>query len=100
MKLEHFALNIADPRAMAAWYEANLGLRTVRKQEAAPFTHFLADDSGRFVAEVEKMPELLHRMVIALVHRLHASVESCSKVAAQVEEAVKAIELLALPLAK
>ena len=57
-------------------------------------------DLRPFEREVEKMPELLHRMVIALVQRLNASVESCSKVAAQVEEAVKAIELLALPLAK
>lgn len=57
-------------------------------------------DLRSFEREVEKMPELLHRMVIALVERLNASVESCSKLAAQVEEAVKAIELLSLPLAK
>ena len=52
MKLEHFALNVADPRAMAAWYEKHLGLRAVRKQEAAPFTHFLADDSGTILLEI------------------------------------------------
>ena len=57
-------------------------------------------DLRPFEREVEKMPEVLHRMVIALVQRLNASVESCSKVAAQVEEAVKAIELLSVPIAK
>jgi CRP-like cAMP-binding protein len=57
-------------------------------------------DLGSFESEVEKMPELLHRMVIALIQRLNASVESCTKLAAQVEEAVKAIEILWLPLAK
>jgi hypothetical protein len=57
-------------------------------------------DLGSFEREVEKMPELLHRMVIALVQRLNASVESCTKLAAQVEEAVKAIESLWLPFVK
>ena len=41
--------------------------------------------------EVEKMPELLRRMVIALVERLNASIEGCTKLAAQAEKAVKAI---------
>ena len=50
--------------------------------------------------EVEKVPELLRRIVIGLVQRLNASVESCTKLAAQAEETVKAIDLLSLPLAK
>ncbi len=41
--------------------------------------------------EVEKMPELLRRVVIALVQRLNASIEGCTKLAAQAEEAVKVI---------
>jgi glyoxylase I family protein len=52
MKLEHFALNVGEPGAMAAWYETHLGLRAVYKQEAAPFTHFLADDSGTILLEI------------------------------------------------
>ena len=43
---------------------------------------------------VEKMPELLRRMVIALVERLNASIEGCTKLAAQAEEAVNAIDAL------
>ena len=46
------------------------------------------------------MPELLRRMVVALVQRLNSSGESCAKLAAQVEETVKAIDLLSLPLEK
>jgi len=57
-------------------------------------------DLKSFEREVEKMPELLHRMVIALIQRLNASVESCTKVAAQVAEAVKAIEPQSLSSAK
>lgn len=52
MKLEHFALNVEKPVEMAAWYTQNLGMKIVRKQEAAPFTHFLADNSGRIMIEI------------------------------------------------
>ena len=38
--------------------------------------------------EVEKMPELLGRMVIALVERLNASIEGSTTLAAQAEEEV------------
>ena len=41
--------------------------------------------------EVEKMPELLRRVVIALAERLNASIEGCTKLATQAEEAVKVI---------
>ncbi len=55
-------------------------------------------DLKSFEREVEKMPELLHRVVIGLVQRLNASVEGCTKLAGQVEETVKAIDSLSLPL--
>ncbi len=54
-------------------------------------------DLKSFEREVEKMPELLRRVVIALVQRLNASVEGCTKLAAQVEETVKGIDSLSLP---
>ena len=47
MKLEHFALNVIDPVAMATWYVEHLGLTTVRQVADAPYTHFLADSSGK-----------------------------------------------------
>ena len=34
MKLEHVALLVADPVAVAEWYEAHLGMRVVRKGDA------------------------------------------------------------------
>ncbi|MGC3989968.1 MAG: VOC family protein [Chthoniobacteraceae bacterium] len=44
MKLEHFALNVSDPVAMAAWYVTHLGLRVVRHVPHPAQTHFLADE--------------------------------------------------------
>jgi glyoxylase I family protein len=52
MDIEHIALNVPDPVRMAAWYIEHLDLRVLRKQEQAPFTHFLADQAGRVVLEL------------------------------------------------
>jgi glyoxylase I family protein len=52
MDIEHIALNVPDPVRMAAWYVQHLDLRILRKQEQAPFTHFLADRAGRVVLEL------------------------------------------------
>lgn len=52
MHIEHMALNVPDPVKMAAWYVQHLGMRILRKQEQAPFTHFIADESGRVVLEL------------------------------------------------
>ena len=52
MHIEHIALNVPDPVRMAAWYVEHLNLRVLRKQEQAPFTHFVADESGRVVLEL------------------------------------------------
>ena len=46
MQMEHVAYPVDDPAAVAAWYCRHLGFRVKRKLDAAPFTHFLADDSG------------------------------------------------------
>jgi glyoxylase I family protein len=46
MKIEHFALNVADPRGMASWYVAHLGMHVLRAADAPAHTHFLADDAG------------------------------------------------------
>ncbi len=51
MKFEHFALNVPDARATARWYVDNLGLRVARQMDAAPYTSFLADDTGRVIVE-------------------------------------------------
>ena len=56
MKLEHIALNVIDPGAMALWYVEHLGLTIVRQLENAPYTHFLADSSGLILLEIYKNP--------------------------------------------
>ena len=56
MKLEHFALNVEDPSAMAAWYAEHLGMRVVRQMPEAPYTTFMADESGRIMIEVYNNP--------------------------------------------
>ena len=52
MIFEHFALNVADVRAHAAWLVDNLGLKMARKRDDSPFTHFLSDDTGRVIIEL------------------------------------------------
>ncbi len=56
MKIEHFAINVADPVAMASWYGEHFGLTLVRKQEGGANTHFLADDSGDVMLEIYNNP--------------------------------------------
>src|SRR3982074_791781 len=52
MDIEHIALNVPDPVRIAAWYVELLNLRILRRQEQAPYTHFLADRAGRVVLEL------------------------------------------------
>ncbi|MCU0787241.1 MAG: VOC family protein [Verrucomicrobia bacterium] len=43
MKIEHVAINVAAPVAVASWYCKHLGLRVVRHVPQPAQTHFLAD---------------------------------------------------------
>jgi catechol 2,3-dioxygenase-like lactoylglutathione lyase family enzyme len=52
MRLEHVALNVADPAGMAAWWVEHLGLRVARRMESAPYTHFLAEPESGVCLEV------------------------------------------------
>jgi glyoxylase I family protein len=52
MNIEHVALNVSDPVALAEWYVRHLGMRIVRSVAEPPYTHFLADEAGRVVLEV------------------------------------------------
>lgn len=56
MNFEHFALNVADARTVAAWYVKHLGFRIARHCDDAPFTHFLADATGRVIVEFYSNP--------------------------------------------
>ena len=52
LRLEHVALNVADPRAVADWYVTHLGMQVVRQVEGPPHTRFLADAAGSSVVEI------------------------------------------------
>ncbi|BFM13229.1 hypothetical protein R50072_33820 [Simiduia litorea] len=52
MKIEHFAFNVLDPIAIAAWYCEHLGFTVKHKFTQAPHTHFLADSSGQVMIEI------------------------------------------------
>ena len=56
MKLEHFALNVADPVAMAAWYVEHLGMTIEHCLAEAPYTHFIADSGGTMMMEIYNNP--------------------------------------------
>ena len=56
LRLEHVALNVTDPRAVADWYVAHLGMRIVRRVEGPPHTRFLADAAGATVIELYENP--------------------------------------------
>ena len=51
LRIEHFAVNVADPVAIAAWYVEHLGMRVVRTGGAPQHIHFLADAAGATVIE-------------------------------------------------
>jgi glyoxylase I family protein len=52
MIFEHFALNVPDVRAAAAWYVEHLGLKILRARPDGPCTHFLGDSTGRVFLEL------------------------------------------------
>jgi len=52
MKLEHVALLVADPVAMARWYEQQLDMKIVRSGDAPAHARFLADSAGASVLEL------------------------------------------------
>lgn len=57
MRIEHLGCNVANPVAAAAWYTAHLGFTVRRKLDAPPWTHFLADASGRVMIEIYNNPQ-------------------------------------------
>ena len=56
MKLEHLALNVSDPVAMAAWYVEHMGCTVAMGLDEAPFTHFIADSGGNMCLEIYNNP--------------------------------------------
>ncbi len=57
MRIEHVALNVPDPVAMAEWYVENLGMKVVRESGEPVFGRFLADSSGSVLLEIYRNEE-------------------------------------------
>lgn len=56
MQIEHFAINVKQPRDMAAWYAEHLGLTIIRADEQPPYITFLADNNNETVLELYANP--------------------------------------------
>lgn len=51
MKIEHVAINVKEPRQMAAWYAEHLDLTIIRADEEPPYITFLTDDDNQTLLE-------------------------------------------------
>jgi catechol 2,3-dioxygenase-like lactoylglutathione lyase family enzyme len=58
MKIEHVALQVEDPAAMARWYVAHLGCSIARVGDAPAFIHFLRDGAGTSMLELYRNPRV------------------------------------------
>ncbi len=56
VKFEHFALNVPDAAGQARWMVDHLGFAVTRAMDTPPFTHFLADETGRVIVELYSNP--------------------------------------------
>jgi glyoxylase I family protein len=56
LKIEHFALQVPDPVAMADWYVKHLGFTIARQGGEPSHARFLADDSGSVMLEIYRNP--------------------------------------------
>lgn len=56
IRLEHVAINVEDPAAMAKWFGENLGMKVVRKGPAPANTHFISDAGGNMMLEIYHNP--------------------------------------------
>jgi catechol 2,3-dioxygenase-like lactoylglutathione lyase family enzyme len=52
MKIEHVAFLVADPVAIARWWQEHLGMALARSSGAPGFGHFLADSAGDVLVEL------------------------------------------------
>ena len=56
MKIEHVAYMYQRPAEVAEWYVKHLGFKIVRAMDKAPFTHFIADETGKVMVEIYNNP--------------------------------------------
>jgi len=56
IRLEHVAINVEDPAAMAKWYCENLGMKVVRKGPPPVNMRFISDSGGNMMLELYNNP--------------------------------------------
>jgi len=56
IRLEHVALNVEDPPAMAKWFCDNLGMKVVRKGPPPANMRFISDAGGNMMLELYNNP--------------------------------------------
>ena len=56
MRLEHVAINVENPTAMAKWYCENLGMKIVRRGPAPVNMHFICDTQENMMLEIYLNP--------------------------------------------
>lgn len=55
-------------------------------------------DVKQLASEIDQMPELLRQMVIQIARRLNVAIEGCVHLAAQIEQAGKAVDSLSIAI--
>ncbi len=56
VRLEHVAINVEDPAAMAEWYRENLDMKIIRKGEPPANMRFISDAGGNMMLEIYNNP--------------------------------------------
>lgn len=56
MRIEHIALQVNDPDAVAEWYVTHLGMKVARHVGGPSRTWFLGDDDNRTLIEIYHNP--------------------------------------------
>ena len=56
IRLEHVAINVEDPAAMAEWYCENLDMKIIRKGEPPVNMRFISDAGGNMMLEIYNNP--------------------------------------------
>lgn len=100
MKIEHFAFNVSDPVAIAAWYCQHLGFTVKHKFDKAPDTHFLADETGQVMIEIynnpcDQVPDY-HNMDPLIVHLAFVSEDPDLDANRLVEAGAKVVDVVKL----
>ncbi|MHC4728089.1 MAG: VOC family protein [Planctomycetota bacterium] len=56
IRLEHVAINVENPAAMARWYKDNLGMKVVREGPPPVNMRFISDAGGNMMLELYNNP--------------------------------------------